>query len=87
MEKDTFKLRPADEFIELIKLLKIKNIAESKSCYFNADFNRRFFSFNFSGFETLDYTPKCKIIKKSFDSTIIKFKCFQFKQWLQFHSL
>lgn len=29
MEKDTFKLRPADEFIELIKLLKIKNIAES----------------------------------------------------------
>ena len=24
----------------------IKNIAESKSCYFNADFNRRFFSFN-----------------------------------------
>ncbi len=29
MENDTFKLRPEDEFIELIKLLKIKNIAES----------------------------------------------------------
>lgn len=29
MEKDTFKLRPTDEFIELIKLLKLKRIAES----------------------------------------------------------
>lgn len=29
MENDTFKLRPEDEFLELIKLLKIKNIAES----------------------------------------------------------
>lgn len=29
MEKDTFKLRPTDEFIELIKLLKIKQIAQS----------------------------------------------------------
>lgn len=29
MEKDTFKVRPTDEFIELIKLLKIKQIAQS----------------------------------------------------------
>lgn len=29
MEKDTFKLRPTDEFIELIKLLKLKQIAQS----------------------------------------------------------
>lgn len=29
MEKDTFKLRPTDKFIELIKLLKIKQIAQS----------------------------------------------------------
>ena len=29
MEKDTFTLRPDDEFIELIKLLKLKNIAQS----------------------------------------------------------
>jgi len=29
MEKDTFQLRPDDEFIELIKLLKLKQIAQS----------------------------------------------------------
>ena len=29
MEKDTFKLRPTDEFIELMKLLKLKQIAQS----------------------------------------------------------
>lgn len=29
MEKDTFTLRPTDEFIELIKLLKVKQIAQS----------------------------------------------------------
>ena len=29
MEKDTLKLRPTDEFIELIKLLKLKQIAVS----------------------------------------------------------
>lgn len=29
MEKDTFNLRPTDEFIELIKLLKLKQIAQS----------------------------------------------------------
>ena len=29
MEKDIFKLRPTDEFIELIKLLKLKQIAQS----------------------------------------------------------
>lgn len=29
MEKDTFTLRPTDEFIELIKLLKLKQIAQS----------------------------------------------------------
>ena len=29
MEKDTFKLGPTDEFIELIKLLKLKQIAQS----------------------------------------------------------
>ena len=29
MEKDTFKLRPTDEFIELISLLKLKQIAQS----------------------------------------------------------
>jgi ribosome-associated protein len=29
MEKDTFKLRPTDEFIELINLLKLKQIAQS----------------------------------------------------------
>ena len=29
MEKDTFQLRPTDEFIELIKLLKLKQIAQS----------------------------------------------------------
>lgn len=29
MEKDTFKLRPTDEFIELIKMLKLKQIAQS----------------------------------------------------------
>lgn len=29
MEKDTFKLRPTDEFIELIRLLKLKQIAQS----------------------------------------------------------
>lgn len=29
MGKDTFKLRPTDKFIELIKLLKIKQIAQS----------------------------------------------------------
>ncbi|MGH1437952.1 MAG: RNA-binding S4 domain-containing protein [Lewinella sp.] len=29
MEKDTFKIRPADEFIELINLLKLKQIAQS----------------------------------------------------------
>jgi ribosome-associated protein len=29
MEKDTFKLRSTDEFIELIKLLKLKQIAQS----------------------------------------------------------
>jgi ribosome-associated protein len=29
MEKDTFTLRPDDEFIELTKLLKLKNIAQS----------------------------------------------------------
>jgi len=29
MEKDIFKLRPDDDYIELIKLLKLKNIAQS----------------------------------------------------------
>jgi ribosome-associated protein len=29
MQQDTFTLRPDDEFIELIKLLKLKNIAQS----------------------------------------------------------
>ncbi|MFK8008884.1 MAG: RNA-binding S4 domain-containing protein [Saprospiraceae bacterium] len=29
MEQDTFTLRPDDEFIELIKLLKLKDIAQS----------------------------------------------------------
>lgn len=29
MNQDTFTLRPDDEFIELIKLLKLKNIAQS----------------------------------------------------------
>jgi len=29
MEKETFELRPNDEFIELIKLLKIKAIAQT----------------------------------------------------------
>lgn len=29
MQKDTFKLRPTDEFIELMKLLKLKQIAQS----------------------------------------------------------
>ena len=29
MQKDTFTLRPDDEFIELIKLLKIKDIAQT----------------------------------------------------------
>ncbi len=29
MKELTFKLRPTDEFIELIKLLKLKNIAQS----------------------------------------------------------
>lgn len=29
MEKDTFKLRPDDEFIELINLLKLKQIAQT----------------------------------------------------------
>ena len=29
MEKDTFTLRPTDEFIELTKLLKLKQIAQS----------------------------------------------------------
>lgn len=29
MEKDTFKLRPADGFIELTKLLKLKQISQS----------------------------------------------------------
>ncbi len=29
MKEDTFTLRPDDEFIELIKLLKLKNIAQS----------------------------------------------------------
>ena len=29
MQKDTFTLRPDDEFIELIKLLKLKGIAQT----------------------------------------------------------
>jgi len=29
MQQDTFTLRPDDEFIELIKLLKLKDIAQS----------------------------------------------------------
>ncbi len=29
MEKDTFKLRPTDEYIELITLLKLKQIAQT----------------------------------------------------------
>jgi len=29
MEKSTFKLRPDDEYIELIKLLKLKQIAQT----------------------------------------------------------
>jgi ribosome-associated protein len=29
MKKDTFKLRPEDEFIELISLLKLKQIAQT----------------------------------------------------------
>ena len=29
MEKDHFTLRPTDEFIELVKLLKLKQIAQS----------------------------------------------------------
>jgi len=29
MEKDIFNLRPDDDFIELIKLLKLKNIAQT----------------------------------------------------------
>ncbi len=29
MKEDTFTLRPDDEFIELVKLLKLKNIAQS----------------------------------------------------------
>ena len=29
MQKDTFTLRPTDEYIELIKLLKLKQIAQS----------------------------------------------------------
>ena len=29
MEKDTFQLRPTDEFIELTKLLKLKQLAQS----------------------------------------------------------
>jgi ribosome-associated protein len=29
MQKDTFELRPADEFIELITLLKLKQLAQS----------------------------------------------------------
>ena len=29
MQQDIFTLRPDDEFIELIKLLKLKNIAQS----------------------------------------------------------
>jgi len=29
MEKDTFTLRPTDEYIELVKLLKLKQIAQS----------------------------------------------------------
>jgi len=29
MTKDTFSLKPTDEFIELIKLLKLKDIAQS----------------------------------------------------------
>ena len=29
MEKSTFQLRPNDEFIELIKLLQIQNIAQT----------------------------------------------------------
>ena len=29
MQKDTFTLRPTDEYIELIKLLKLKEIAQS----------------------------------------------------------
>ena len=29
MEKDTFQLRPGDEFIELIKLLQLKQIAQT----------------------------------------------------------
>jgi len=29
MQKDTFTLRPDDEFIELMKLLKIKQIAQT----------------------------------------------------------
>ena len=29
MEKDTFKLRPTDEFIELITLLKLKQLAQT----------------------------------------------------------
>ncbi|MFK7771910.1 MAG: RNA-binding S4 domain-containing protein [Saprospiraceae bacterium] len=29
MQQDTFTLRPGDEFIELIKLLKLKDIAQS----------------------------------------------------------
>ncbi|MFK8105450.1 MAG: RNA-binding S4 domain-containing protein [Saprospiraceae bacterium] len=29
MKEDTFELRPTDEFIELVKLLKLKQIAQS----------------------------------------------------------
>ncbi|MFT4762430.1 MAG: ribosome-associated protein [Paraglaciecola sp.] len=29
MEKDTFKLRPTDEFIELMNLLQLKDLAQS----------------------------------------------------------
>ncbi|PSR14626.1 MAG: RNA-binding protein [Bacteroidetes bacterium] len=29
MQQDTFSLRPTDEFIELVKLLKIKQLAQS----------------------------------------------------------
>jgi len=29
MQKDTFTLRPTDEYIELIKLLKLKSIAQT----------------------------------------------------------
>lgn len=29
MEQDTFELRPADEFIELITLLKLKQLAQT----------------------------------------------------------